>query len=60
MPMFGHSGAGLIALIIHKKQQVYITNTRHHVVDARDSLWAHTASKYVAAKLSNKATVGVT
>ena len=50
----------LTALLIHKKQQVYITNTRHHVVGARASLCAHTPSKYVAAKLSNKTTVGVT
>ena len=49
----------LTALLIHEKQQVYITNTRHHVVDARFAA-AHTPSKYVAAKLSNKTTMGVT
>ena len=60
MPMFGHSGAGVIALPTSKKLHVYIGNTHHHVVSARASWWAHTPGKYVAAKLSNKTTVGVT
>ena len=59
-----HSGADLNALPIHKKQQVYITNTRHHVVSARESLQPHThtnntTSRYAVTKFSDDMSVDV-
>ena len=59
-----HSGADLNALPIHKKQQVYITNTRHHVVSARESLQPHThtnntTGRYAVAKFSDDISIDV-
>ena len=64
MPMFGHSGARSYCTAHSQKKQVYITNTRHHVVDARDSLQPHThthntTGRYAAAKFSDDISIDV-